>query len=184
MKRRIMLLICMGLFLSDYAQKPGLDSLVQEIIPDTAGTRFDKAPNPDEPEQQVQQAQAAESAAGNERAVYIRYTSTALTMVGLILGYLLSTRSFIADIRVIQAVQVMALLITFQLLNLVLQPFLKQITNNSLPLTILAIFGIAAILVPLHQKLGKWTNHQLTQKNKKIRLNAARKTINNKSASQ
>jgi len=36
---------------------------------------------------------------------------------------------------------------------------------------------IAALLVPLHHKLEKWATHKLVEKNKQIRLAAAKKTI-------
>ena len=36
---------------------------------------------------------------------------------------------------------------------------------------------IAALLVPLHHKLEKWATHKLVEKNKQIRLVAAKKTL-------
>lgn len=36
---------------------------------------------------------------------------------------------------------------------------------------------IAAILVPAHHHLEKWVSQKLTEKNKRIRLAAAKKTI-------
>jgi hypothetical protein len=36
---------------------------------------------------------------------------------------------------------------------------------------------IAALLIPLHHKLEHWITHKMVEKNKKIRLEAARKTI-------
>jgi hypothetical protein len=36
---------------------------------------------------------------------------------------------------------------------------------------------IAALLVPLHHRTEKWILHRLVEKNKKIRLEAAKKTI-------
>ena len=42
---------------------------------------------------------------------------------------------------------------------------------------LLALVGIAALLVPLHHKLEKWATHKLVEKNKAIRLASAKKTI-------
>jgi hypothetical protein len=42
---------------------------------------------------------------------------------------------------------------------------------------LLALVCIAALLVPLHHKLEKWATHKLVEKNKAIRLAAAKKTI-------
>jgi hypothetical protein len=41
---------------------------------------------------------------------------------------------------------------------------------------LLALVCIAALLVPLHHKLEKWATTKLVEKNKLIRLAAAKKT--------
>ena len=48
--------------------------------------------------------------------------------------------------------------------------------------TLLRIFliilvGIAALLIPLHHKLEHWIKHKMVEKNKRIRLAAAKRTI-------
>ncbi len=42
---------------------------------------------------------------------------------------------------------------------------------------LLALVCIAALLVPLHHKIEKWAVTKLVEKNKKIRLVNAKKTI-------
>jgi len=42
---------------------------------------------------------------------------------------------------------------------------------------LVALVCIAALLVPLHHRLEKWATHKLVEKNKQVRLAAARKTI-------
>ena len=44
-------------------------------------------------------------------------------------------------------------------------------------LMLLALVCIAALLVPLHHKVEKWATTKLVEKNKQIRLAAAKKTI-------
>ena len=44
---------------------------------------------------------------------------------------------------------------------------------------LLALVVIAALLVPLHHKMQKWVNMKMVEKNKRIRLAAAKKTIAN-----
>ncbi len=44
-------------------------------------------------------------------------------------------------------------------------------------LMLAAMVGVAALLIPLHHKLEHWITHKMVEKNKKIRLAAARKTI-------
>jgi hypothetical protein len=72
---------------------------------------------------------------------------------------------------------VIALLIVFEFLNLFLHPFLEKITNHSPVLMLLALVCIAALLVPFHHRLEKWAINKLVEKNKSIRLAAAKKTI-------
>ena len=43
-------------------------------------------------------------------------------------------------------------------------------------LILLALVCIAALLVPLHHKVEKWATTKLVEKNKQIRLAAAKKT--------
>ena len=77
----------------------------------------------------------------------------------------------------IEFLGVIALLIVFEFLNLLLHPFLERITNHSPIVMLLALVCIAALLVPLHHKAEKWATAKLVEKNKKIRLAAAKKTI-------
>ena len=44
-------------------------------------------------------------------------------------------------------------------------------------LMLLILIGIGALLVPLHHRLEKWITKIMVEKNKKIRLAAAKKTI-------
>jgi hypothetical protein len=44
-------------------------------------------------------------------------------------------------------------------------------------LMLLIMVGIAALLVPLHHWLEHWISHKLVEKNNRIRLESAKKTI-------
>jgi hypothetical protein len=59
----------------------------------------------------------------------------------------------------------------------VLLQTLERLTHHSPMLIFLALVCIAALLVPLHHKLEKWATHILVEKNKAIRLAAAKRTI-------
>ena len=87
------------------------------------------------------------------------------------------SRRHITNTKLIQFLGVVALLLVFEFLNLLLHPFLERITHHSPVLMLLALVCIAALLVPLHHKLEKWATHKLVEKNKQIRLAAAKKTI-------
>jgi tetratricopeptide (TPR) repeat protein len=120
-------------------------------------------------------AKKAEEA--QQRKENIQYALIALGIISLLMMYLLLSRSFITNSKLIEFFGVIALLIIFEFLNLLLHPFLERITHHSPVLMLLALVCIAALLVPLHHKVEKWATAKLVEKNKQIRLAAAKKTI-------
>ena len=125
-----------------------------------------------------QQELAAEKIkAGEARRENIQYALLALGIVVLIALYLLLSRSFITSAKAIEFFGIIALLIIFEFLNLLLHPFLERITHHSPVLMLLGLVCIAALLVPLHHKIEKWATAKLVEKNKEIRLAAAKRTI-------
>ncbi len=107
----------------------------------------------------------------------IQYVLIALGILVLLTLYLLLSRSIITNTKMIEFLGVVALLIVFEFLNLLLHPFLERITSHSPMLMLLALVCIAALLVPLHHKIEHWATYKIVEKNKAIRLAAARKTI-------
>jgi len=91
--------------------------------------------------------------------------------------FLLMSRSFITNVRFIKFLGILALLLVFEFINLLVHSYLEQLTNHSQVLILLLLVGIAALLIPLHHKLEKWTISKLVEKNKQVRLAAARRTI-------
>ncbi len=87
------------------------------------------------------------------------------------------SRSFVTNTKLITFFGVVALLMVFEFLNLLLHPFLERVTNHSPVLMLLALVCIAALLVPLHHLVEKWATTKLVEKNKQIRLAAAKRTI-------
>ena len=125
-----------------------------------------------------QQELAAEKIKENEeRQQNIQFALIAFGIISFIIIFLLLSRSFITNTKMIEFLGVIALLIVFEFLNLLLHPFLERVTNHSPILMLLALVCIAALLVPLHHKVEKWATAKLVEKNKKIRLAAAKKTI-------
>jgi hypothetical protein len=112
-----------------------------------------------------------------QRKENIQYALIAFGIITLIILYLLMSRSFITNTKLIEFFGVIALLIVFEFLNLLLHPFLESITHHSPLLMLLALVCIAALLVPLHHKIEHWATHKLVEKNKAMRLAAAKKTI-------
>lgn len=115
---------------------------------------------------------AAEAA---KRKHNIQNALLALGILSFIILFLLLTHSFIINEKLISFLIVIALLLVFEFLNLVLHPFLETITHHNPVLMLLIMVLVAALLVPLHHKSEKWAKHTLTEKNKAIRLAAAKK---------
>jgi tetratricopeptide (TPR) repeat protein len=115
--------------------------------------------------------------AEQQRKQNIQYALLALGIISFIILFLLLSRSFITNTKLIEFFGVIALLIVFEFLNLLLHPFLERITHHSPLLMLLALVCIAALLVPLHHRVEKWATAKLVEKNKQIRLAAAKKTI-------
>ena len=120
---------------------------------------------------------AKKSEANEVQKQNLQYIFIAIGILTLIILFLLLSRSFITNTKLIQFFGVFGLLIVFEFLNLLLHPFLEKITHHSPILMLLALVGIAALLVPLHHKVEHWATAKLVEKNKQIRLANAKKTI-------
>ena len=130
-----------------------------------------------EEDMRQQEVAAEKLKAEEQRHQNIQYALIGLGIIVLLTLYLLLSRSFITNTKLIEFFGVVALLIVFEFLNLLLHPFLERVTHHSPVLMILALVCIAALLVPLHHKVEKWATLKLVEKNKQIRLAAAKKTI-------
>jgi tetratricopeptide (TPR) repeat protein len=115
--------------------------------------------------------------AEEQRKQNLQYALIALGIITFIILFLLLGRSFITNTRLIEFFGIMALLIVFEFLNLLLHPFLERVTNHTPWLMLSALVCIAAFLIPLHHRIEKWSIAKLVEKNKKIRLANAKKTI-------
>ena len=124
-----------------------------------------------------QEVAAEEIKTEDERKQNIQYALLAIGIITFIFLFLMLSRRYITNTKLIQFLGVVALLLVFEFLNLLLHPFLESITHHSPVLMLLALVCIAALLVPLHHKLEKWATHKLVEKNKQIRLAGAKKTI-------
>ncbi len=130
-------------------------------------------------EENLRQQQIADEKinAQEQRKQNIQYALIALGIITFIILFLLLSRSFITNTKLIEFFGVIVLLIVFEFLNLLLHPFLESITHHSPLLMLLSLVCIAALLVPFHHKAEKWSTNKLVEKNKAIRLANAKKTI-------
>jgi hypothetical protein len=107
----------------------------------------------------------------------LQYAAIALGVVMLLIGFLVLSHSVLVNQKTIRFLGIVSLLIVFEFLNLLLHPWLGAITHHSPVLMLLAMVCLAALLVPLHHRLEHWITHKLIEKNNRIRLAAARRTI-------
>ena len=112
-----------------------------------------------------------------QRKQNIQYVLIALGIISFSILFLLLSRSFITNAKLIEFLGVLALLIVFEFVNLLLHPFLERVTNHTPVFMLSALVCIAALLIPLHHRVEKWSTAKLVEKNKKIRLADAKKTI-------
>lgn len=129
-------------------------------------------------EQERQREMAlAKQLEAEERKHNLQYAAIAFGIVIFVILFFLLSHSIIANPKWIRFFGVLALLIFFEFLNLLLHPYLGALTHHSPVLMLLIMVCIAALLVPLHHRLEHWITHQMIEKNNRIRLAAAKKTI-------
>jgi tetratricopeptide (TPR) repeat protein len=120
-------------------------------------------------------AKAAEEAL--HRKQNIQYALITLGLIIFLTFFLLLSRTIIANERLISFFVVLGLLVVFEYINLLIHPWLVSFTNESPVLMLVALVVIAALLIPLHHRLEHWIKGKVIEKNKAIRLAAAKKTI-------
>ena len=124
-----------------------------------------------------QEIAAAESKANEERKNNLQYAAIAVALITFLILFFTLSRSIIVKTKFIEFFGVLGLLAVFEFINLFIHPYLAHATNDSPILMLLILIGIGALLVPLHHRLEKWITKLMVEKNKKIRLEAAKKTI-------
>ncbi len=112
-----------------------------------------------------------------ERKQNIQFALIAFGIISFIVLFLLFTRSIVANERLISFFGVLGLLIVFEFINLLIHPWLAAFTHESPVLMLLALVLIASLLIPMHHRLEHWIKEKMIEKNKAIRLAAAKKTI-------
>jgi tetratricopeptide (TPR) repeat protein len=124
-----------------------------------------------------QQAAVDKSKAEEQRKQNIQYALIVLGIIIFITLFLLLSRTVIVNERLISFFAILGLLVVFEFINLVIHPRLASFTHESPVLMLLALVIIASLLIPLHHRLEKWIKEKMIEKNKAIRLAAAKKTV-------
>ncbi len=130
-----------------------------------------------EEELRQQQMATTKIKEAEDRKNNLQYAAIAIALVVFVILFFVFSHSIMANQKLIKFLGVIALLIVFEFLNLLLHPWLGAVTHHSPVLMLLAMVCVAALLIPLHHKLEHWITHRLVEKNKKIRVAAAKKII-------
>lgn len=101
----------------------------------------------------------------------------AIGIISFLILFLLLSRSIIVNEKWIRLLGIVGLLLLFEFINLMLHPLLETFTHHSSVYMLLIMVCIAALLVPLHHKIEKWVTERMVEKNKRIRVAAAKKII-------
>lgn len=123
------------------------------------------------------EADAEQAKLKTERAHNLQNSAIAVILIILILVFFLLSHSILVKESFIKALGILSLLIIFEFINLLIHPYLGELVNHSPLLMLIIMVLIAALLIPLHHKLEHWITGKMVEKNRKIRLAAARKTI-------
>jgi tetratricopeptide (TPR) repeat protein len=130
-----------------------------------------------EEENRQKEKQAELKVSAEKRKENIQFAAIAIGVISFIILFFLISRSIIINANWIRLLGVLALLIGFEFINLAIHPYLSHYTNDSPVLMLSALVIIGALLIPMHHKIEKWVIEKMVEKNKAVRLAAARKTI-------
>jgi CDP-diglyceride synthetase len=124
-----------------------------------------------------QELDAEKIKAEDERKQNIQYALIALGIITFLILFFLLSRSIVVTEKWISFFGILGLLIVFEFINLLIHPFLERVTHHSPILMLLALVVIASLLIPIHHRIENWIKDKMTKKNKTIRLEHAKKTI-------
>ena len=112
-----------------------------------------------------------------ERKQNIQYAAIAIGLLLFVVIYLLFSHSIVAREKPVRFLGILSLLMVFEFINLVIHPYVGNLTHHSPLWMLLVMVCIAALLIPLHHRIEKWVVQRMVDRNRKIRLKAAKKTI-------
>jgi len=112
-----------------------------------------------------------------QRKQNIQYALIALGIIVFVILFLLLSRTIIVSEKLISFFAILGLLVVFEFINLLVHPWLAHVTKDSPVLMLIALVMIASLLIPLHHRVEHRIKEKMVEKNKAIRLAAAKKTI-------
>ncbi|OYX91240.1 MAG: hypothetical protein B7Y76_14425, partial [Sphingobacteriia bacterium 35-40-5] len=124
-----------------------------------------------------QEIEANKFKEAEDRKHNLQYVAIAIALFTFVIIFFLFSRSVVVGEKFIRFFGILGLLAVFEFINLLIHPQLEHFTNDSPVLMLIILMCIAALLIPLHHKLEHWITHKMIEKNKKIRLVSAKRTI-------
>jgi len=130
-------------------------------------------------DERIRQQEIAIAALKSEeqRSHNLQFTAIAIGLITFTVFFFAISHSIIVKTKFIEFFGILGLMAVFEFINLFIHPYLAHATNDSPLLMLTMLIVIAALLIPLHHRLEKWVTNIMVEKNKRIRLVAARKTI-------
>jgi tetratricopeptide (TPR) repeat protein len=107
----------------------------------------------------------------------LQLASIGVGLISFLIIFILLSQSIVVKSGLVKFLGVIALLLSFEFINLLIHPIIGELTHHSQILMFLTMVCLAALLVPALHRLEKWITSVLVEKNKRIRLAAAKKTI-------
>ena len=107
----------------------------------------------------------------------LQFVAIAIGLITFTVFFFALSHSIIVKTKFIEFFGILGLLAVFEFINLFIHPYLAHATNDSPFLMLGMLIAIGALLIPLHHRLEKWVTDIMVEKNKRIRLISARKTI-------
>jgi len=130
-------------------------------------------------DEKIRQQEIALAALKSEeqRKHNLQFTAIAIGLITFTVFFFVLSHSIIVKTKFIEFFGVLGLMAVFEFINLFIHPYLAHATNDSPLLMLTMLIAIAALLIPLHHRLEKWVTNIMVEKNKRIRLVSAKKTI-------
>jgi hypothetical protein len=130
-------------------------------------------------QEQIRQMEVETEKAKNaeERKDYIQYAAIAIALILFLSFFFLLSKSVIIHEKWISYIGVLGVLFVFEFIDLIIHPYVIMITHHSPVFMLLILVGVASVLIPIHHRIEKFIREKVIAKNRKIRLLAAKKTI-------
>ena len=105
-----------------------------------------------------------------ERKENLQNAAIAIGLIAFLVLFLIISHKVKVHPNFIKFLGAFSMLLVFEFLNLLLHPYIGEMTHHQPLLMLLSLACIAGILIPLHHKVEHWIIHQLLEKNKKLKL--------------